>query len=165
MAICNHQANSPLYIWSDVWSGDLQSKKNMFIHDTECPHWDPPKQPKPKPESHDILILGIMLSPGIYIRFGAWVAIVYEVKVKGGYLLIACCLAVSHRFIEINKSSFQTFKCLFVISRLHPAFVQLIAYTRSKCRMCLLRTIQCTSTKCIGINNKIDYHASIPINQ
>ena len=23
-AICNHQADSPLYVWPDVWSGDLQ---------------------------------------------------------------------------------------------------------------------------------------------
>ena len=22
--ICNQQADSPLYVWSDVWSGDLQ---------------------------------------------------------------------------------------------------------------------------------------------
>ena len=22
--ICNHQADSPLYVWPDVWSGDLQ---------------------------------------------------------------------------------------------------------------------------------------------
>ena len=23
--ICNHQADSPRYIWPDVWSGDLQA--------------------------------------------------------------------------------------------------------------------------------------------
>ena len=24
VAICNHQGDSPLYVWPDVWSGDLQ---------------------------------------------------------------------------------------------------------------------------------------------
>ena len=24
MAICNHQADDQLYVWPDVWSGDLQ---------------------------------------------------------------------------------------------------------------------------------------------
>ena len=27
-------------VWGDVWSGDWQVKKNMAIHDTECPYWD-----------------------------------------------------------------------------------------------------------------------------
>ena len=33
---CCHQADSPLFMWPDVWSGDL---KNMVIHDTKCPYW------------------------------------------------------------------------------------------------------------------------------
>ena len=40
VAICNHQADSPLYVWHDVWAGDLQIYKSMVIHDTECPYWD-----------------------------------------------------------------------------------------------------------------------------
>ena len=24
MTICNHQADRPLYVWPDIWSGDLQ---------------------------------------------------------------------------------------------------------------------------------------------
>ena len=35
MTVCNHQADSPLYVWSDVWSSGLQ-----VIYDTECPFWD-----------------------------------------------------------------------------------------------------------------------------
>ena len=27
VTICNHQADSPLYVWPDVWSGDLQVLK------------------------------------------------------------------------------------------------------------------------------------------
>ena len=37
----NHQADSPLYVWPDVWSADLHLFiKNMVIHDIECPYWD-----------------------------------------------------------------------------------------------------------------------------
>ena len=37
----NHQADSPLYVWPDVWSADLHLFiKNMAIHDIECPYWD-----------------------------------------------------------------------------------------------------------------------------
>ena len=37
----NHQADSPLYAWPDVWSADLHLLvKSMVIHDTECPYWD-----------------------------------------------------------------------------------------------------------------------------
>ena len=37
----NHQADSPLYVWPDVWSADLHLLiKSMVIHDTECPYWD-----------------------------------------------------------------------------------------------------------------------------
>ena len=37
----NHQADSPLYVWPDVWSADLHLLiKSMIIHDTECPYWD-----------------------------------------------------------------------------------------------------------------------------
>ena len=37
----NHQADSPLYVWPDVWSADLHLFiKNMVIHDTKCPYWD-----------------------------------------------------------------------------------------------------------------------------
>ena len=37
----NHQADSPLYMWPDVWSADLHLFiKNMVIHDIECPYWD-----------------------------------------------------------------------------------------------------------------------------
>ena len=36
-----HQADSPLYVWPDVWSADLHLFiKNMVIHDIECPYWD-----------------------------------------------------------------------------------------------------------------------------
>ena len=38
--MCNHQADSPLYVWPNVWSGDLQVLKIMVIHDTECPYRD-----------------------------------------------------------------------------------------------------------------------------
>ena len=35
-----HQADSPLYVWPDVWSADLHLLiKSMVIHDTECPYW------------------------------------------------------------------------------------------------------------------------------
>ena len=27
VTICNHQADKPLYVWPDVWSGDLQVEK------------------------------------------------------------------------------------------------------------------------------------------
>ena len=37
----NHQADSPLYVWPNVWSADLHLfMKSMVIHDTECPYWD-----------------------------------------------------------------------------------------------------------------------------
>ena len=37
----NHQADSSLYVWPDVWSADLHLLiKSMIIHDTECPYWD-----------------------------------------------------------------------------------------------------------------------------
>ena len=36
----NHQADSPLYVWPDVWSANLQVHKSMVIHNTECPYWD-----------------------------------------------------------------------------------------------------------------------------
>ena len=37
----NHQADSPLYVWPDVWSADLHLLiKSMVIHDTECPYRD-----------------------------------------------------------------------------------------------------------------------------
>ena len=37
----NHQADSPLYVWPDVWSADLHLLiKSMVIHDAECPYWD-----------------------------------------------------------------------------------------------------------------------------
>ena len=35
-----HQADSPFYVWPDVWSGICKLKKSMVIHDTECPYWD-----------------------------------------------------------------------------------------------------------------------------
>ena len=38
--MCSHQADSQLYVWPDVWSGDLQVQKTMVTHDTECPYWD-----------------------------------------------------------------------------------------------------------------------------
>ena len=40
VTICNHQADSPLYVSSDVWFGDWRFRKRMVIHDTECPYWD-----------------------------------------------------------------------------------------------------------------------------
>ena len=41
VTICKHQADGPLYVWPNVWSGDLQVlEKSMVIHDTECPYWD-----------------------------------------------------------------------------------------------------------------------------
>ena len=41
VAICNRQADRPLYMWPDVWSGDFSSiKKGMVIYDAECPYWD-----------------------------------------------------------------------------------------------------------------------------
>ena len=40
VTICNHQVDSPLYVWPDVWSGDMQFRKSMVTHDTECPYWD-----------------------------------------------------------------------------------------------------------------------------
>ena len=50
VTICSQQADSPLYAWSDVWSGDLQVQKSLVIHDTECPYWNQViKQYKPSP--------------------------------------------------------------------------------------------------------------------
>ena len=40
VTICKHQADSPFYVWPDVWSGICKLKKSMIIHDTECPYWD-----------------------------------------------------------------------------------------------------------------------------
>ena len=41
VAICNHQVDSPFYLWPNVCSGDLHAKeKTIAIHDTECPYWD-----------------------------------------------------------------------------------------------------------------------------
>ena len=41
VTICKHQADSPHYVWLDVWSADLHLFiKNMVIHDTKCPYWD-----------------------------------------------------------------------------------------------------------------------------
>ena len=40
VAICKHQASTPLYVWRDDWSGNLQAYKKMVMHDTECPYWD-----------------------------------------------------------------------------------------------------------------------------
>ena len=37
VTMCNHQADSPLYVWPDICSGDLQVQESMVIHDTECP--------------------------------------------------------------------------------------------------------------------------------
>ena len=34
VTICSDQANNPLHVWPNVWSGDLE---NVAIHDTECP--------------------------------------------------------------------------------------------------------------------------------
>ena len=47
VTICNHQADSPLYVWPDVLSGDLQVTKRMVIHDTECPRSGVIKQHPP----------------------------------------------------------------------------------------------------------------------
>ena len=49
VTICSHQADSPLYVWPDVWSGDLQVWKSMVIHDTECPYWDQVSLNDPNP--------------------------------------------------------------------------------------------------------------------
>ena len=38
VTICNHQVDSPYCLWSDVYSGDLQPKKSVVIHVTECPY-------------------------------------------------------------------------------------------------------------------------------
>ena len=35
VTICNHQADIPLYVWPDVWSGDVQALKK-YIHTW---HW------------------------------------------------------------------------------------------------------------------------------
>ena len=40
VTIYSHQAESLLFVWPDVWSGDLQVYKSIVIHDTECPFWD-----------------------------------------------------------------------------------------------------------------------------
>ena len=41
VAISNHQADSPLFMWFDVWSGDFANReKSMAIHDTKWPYWD-----------------------------------------------------------------------------------------------------------------------------
>ena len=39
--ICKITGDSPLYMWPDVWSADLDLLiKSMVIHDTQCPYWD-----------------------------------------------------------------------------------------------------------------------------
>ena len=36
-----HQADSPFYVWPDVWSADLHLFiKSMVMRDTKCPYWD-----------------------------------------------------------------------------------------------------------------------------
>ena len=51
VTICNHQDGSSLYVWPNVWSGDLKVEKSMVILDTKCPYWDQVslKQRKPNP--------------------------------------------------------------------------------------------------------------------
>ena len=39
VTICNHQADSPLNLWPDVWFGDCKFR-NVVLHDAECPYWD-----------------------------------------------------------------------------------------------------------------------------
>ena len=34
VTICNHQADSSLYVWPDVWSGDLQVQKKIWSYMT-----------------------------------------------------------------------------------------------------------------------------------
>ena len=41
MAICNRQADSPLYVRSDVRSGNVSVEQSKVIHDTECPYLRP----------------------------------------------------------------------------------------------------------------------------
>ena len=37
----NHQVDSPLYLWPDIWSAEICNFiKCIVIHDTECPYWD-----------------------------------------------------------------------------------------------------------------------------
>ena len=38
VATCNHQVDSPVYLWPDICSHAWQAqKKSMVTHDTECP--------------------------------------------------------------------------------------------------------------------------------
>ena len=38
VTICNHQDDSPLYMWPDVGLVTCKFRKSMVIHDTECPY-------------------------------------------------------------------------------------------------------------------------------
>ena len=42
VAACNHPTDSPLYMWLDVWFGDLQAlkKHGLMVHSTKYPYWD-----------------------------------------------------------------------------------------------------------------------------
>ena len=45
-------ADSPIYVWPDVWSADLHLFiKSMVIHDTEYPYWDQVSLNNTKPET------------------------------------------------------------------------------------------------------------------
>ena len=34
LAICNHQADNPRFVWPDVWSGDMQTYKTVWSYMT-----------------------------------------------------------------------------------------------------------------------------------
>ena len=53
VTICSHQADNPLYVWSDVWSGDLQvrNKYHHTWHQMSFLRQGVTKQHKPNPYS------------------------------------------------------------------------------------------------------------------
>ena len=83
VTICNHQADSPLYVWTDVWSGDWK----VLETDTEGPYWDQvslndTSQTKPKVNLpalrlvtelfHKFLFLTFQNKLQLFVHFTIW---------------------------------------------------------------------------------------------
>ena len=91
----NHQADSPLYVWPDVWSADLHLFiKNMVMHDIEYPYWDQmslnnANQTKPMIMYKLVFKTQICISFD-YFQFGAFKFLLKAKNVS----LAAMCIAV-----------------------------------------------------------------------
>ena len=74
MAICNHQADNPLSLWLDVWSGNLQTER-------VCPSWD-----QVSLTTHKLKPLSHLVFETVSIRF--W-------SLPNLILIFACLVAIS----------------------------------------------------------------------